>query len=75
MLGFSEPASALEAGQSAQEREADLPDLAPRSTLILLIPPQILFVHREIAEVSKRNGFKHHEEIEPKAGCRRFKLW
>ena len=42
--------------------------------MILLIPPVYQNVGKLIEETLKRNGLTKAEEIDPKAGCRRFKL-
>lgn len=42
--------------------------------MILLIPPTPINVGQEIRQIMERNGFTQYEEIEPKAGCRRFRL-
>lgn len=38
--------------------------------MILLLPP----THSIAETVMRRNGFTKWEEIEPQAGCRRFRL-
>ena len=42
--------------------------------MVLLIPPAHRNVGKLIEEVLERNGLTKAEEIDPKAGCRRFKL-
>lgn len=39
--------------------------------MIVLLSPQHVF---DVGEFMARNGYTHREEIEPKAGCRRFRL-
>jgi hypothetical protein len=42
--------------------------------VILLIPPQILAVNPIIKQALALHNLTSFEEIEPKAGCRRFRL-
>lgn len=42
--------------------------------MILLLPPVFSDVHRQVKLALERNGFTQSEELEPKAGCRRFRL-
>jgi hypothetical protein len=42
--------------------------------MILLLPPQFVAARVEIDKALKLHGFTSFEEIEPKAGCRRFRL-
>ena len=42
--------------------------------MILLLPPHFTVVRWLVEDSMKRNGMTHSEEIEPKAGCRRFRL-
>ena len=44
-------------------------------SVILLLPPQFAFdIRRQIEIALKLHGLTQSEEIEPKAGCRRFRL-
>jgi|GEM_PF-6223157 len=42
--------------------------------MTLMLPPQHLDVNRQIDIALKLHGYTKAEEIEPRAGCRRFKL-
>lgn len=42
--------------------------------MTLLVPPQHVNVRTEIDKALKLHGYTSAVEIEPKAGCRRFKL-
>lgn len=42
--------------------------------MILLLPPQHLNARAEIDKALKLHGYTSAVEIEPKAGCRRFRL-
>lgn len=43
--------------------------------VILLLPPQFIMVKPHIDQTMRLHGMTHFEEIEPKAGCRRFRLF
>ena len=42
--------------------------------MVLLVPPVHRDAQKVIKEILERNGLTKAEEIDPKAGCRRFKL-
>ncbi len=42
--------------------------------IVLLLPPQFVASRPEIDKALKLHGLTKAEEIEPKAGCRRFRL-
>jgi hypothetical protein len=42
--------------------------------VILLLPPQFMAATPEIEKALKLHNLTSYEEIEPKAGCRRFRL-